>query len=287
MLAGAWMLVLMPLMDLLLKFESTANLRVPTVFDFRGDLTLGTTFLSTFFVYQSLVFCMGMVLLFSRERGRRDGRLDWTRRWGVLCSYIVLLLCAVNILLITALVTAGIGAIFLSIPLRYQPGVTQLFVDASFAYLRYGPYPRDICGAVLVGFSSSAVLLACMQFFNALRSSGPRWLSAILLLPLAMFSLMNLVLAGRSCCFSPSSGPGGFPSEIAGEVYSLGLYFRPGTLVSYMFDEQPMFVFIAPTTLGSFIVEATKWSVVLAVAVWLTISQIAAWRNTRRKQQAI
>src|SRR5687768_7166083 len=131
-LAGAWVLVLLPLMDVLTASGWASSAPVPTVFDFRGTVrTLDDTLLCGTGVYQPLVFCIGVVLLFSKERGRRGGKLDWTRRWGVVCSYVVLLLCAVPVLFIGALVLAGIAALFQSMPAKYQPGVTQLFVDVS------------------------------------------------------------------------------------------------------------------------------------------------------------
>src|SRR5687767_2120990 len=109
MLAGAWILVLLPLMNALSAFGWASSVPVPPVFDFRGPLTLDNTFLYHMLLYESLVFCIGVVLLFSKERGRRRSKLDWTRRWGVICSYVVLLLSAVQVLLIAALVLAGIA----------------------------------------------------------------------------------------------------------------------------------------------------------------------------------
>lgn len=275
-LAGAWILVLLPLMDLLQAFECTSSLPIPTVFDLRGDLTLHATFLANMGVYESLVFCMGIVLLFAKERGRRSNRLDWTRRWGVLCTYVVLLLCTVGVLSITALVVAGIGAHFLNMPLRYQPGVTQSFINVSAAYLRYGPYPKEIASAVLVGFSSTAILLACLPLFNALRSSGPKWLAGVLLAPLGVFSVINIAQAIR-LCLGPLYQPSGFPTEMSLKVYSLGVYFRPGVLVR-MFFEDTNSSFVEETTLDATI-EATKWCIILAVAIWLTISQLMARRQ--------
>ena len=107
--------------------------------------TLDDSFVASLYVYPSLTFCIGVVLLFSKERGRRRGRLDWTRRWGVVCSYAVLLLSAApEVLFVAALVLGGIAALFLCMPLEQQPAVTQSFINVSSAYLRYGPYPYDL-----------------------------------------------------------------------------------------------------------------------------------------------
>ncbi len=70
-LAGAWILLLMPLMDALETFGRDWSVHVPNVFGFRGSLRLDETLLSSFGVYAPLVFCIGVVLLFSKERGRR------------------------------------------------------------------------------------------------------------------------------------------------------------------------------------------------------------------------
>src|SRR5688572_2302698 len=129
MLAGAWVLVLLPLMDALKAFEWAPFVPVPNLFGSHGTVsTLDDTFVTNLYVYPPLAFCIGTVLLFSKERGRRRGRLDWTRRWGVLCCYVVLLLSAVPVLAISALVLVGISAIFLSMPPKYQPESTQWFV---------------------------------------------------------------------------------------------------------------------------------------------------------------
>jgi hypothetical protein len=269
MVAGAWVLVLLPLMDVLKAFGWAWSITVPTVFDFRGALTLDETFLSDFGVYKTLLFCIGIVLLFSKERGRRAARLDWTRRWGVLCSYVVLLLSAAHILFIVALVLAGISAQFLSMPAQDQPGVTPLFVNMSWVYLRYGPYPGDLSYPVRVAFSSAAILLACVPLFDALRSSGPKRLAAVLLAPLASLSLLHLAQAGRYCLESARGGD---------FSYSYGVYFAPDLLAGPL-ARVALGLNVAGSELGFFILEAVKWCIVLGIAVWLSIAQLAAWRR--------
>lgn len=131
--AGAWILVFLPLKDTLNAFEWSALIPAPAIFDFRGAVkTLDETLLVGWLgVYHSLAFTIGAVLLFAKERGRRRSRLDWTRRWGVLCTYVVLLLSAAQILFIVALILAGVSALLMSIPLKYQPGMTQLLLGIS------------------------------------------------------------------------------------------------------------------------------------------------------------
>lgn len=278
MLAGAWVLALLPLMDALQAFGWASKVPVPTVFDFRGTVrTIDETFAC--FVYQPIVFCIGVVLLFSKERGRRPNRLDWTRRWGILCGYVVLLLCAVQIAFIVALVLVGIGAIFQSMPLKNQPGVTRMFVELSSGYLRYGAYPRDISVVVLVSFSSIAILLACIPLFDALRSSGSKRLAAILISPLALFALLHLVQAARFSLFS----------TVNPTLFLLGIYFRPQVLGSLLASSDPNNSFLTAArwtvpnaTFGDFVVEAAKWCIMLAIALWLNTAQLAAWRTRNR-----
>ena len=52
---------------------------VPTVFDYRGTVrTLDQTLLGSWWVYQPLVFCIGVVLLFSK--GGDGAAANWTGR---------------------------------------------------------------------------------------------------------------------------------------------------------------------------------------------------------------
>jgi hypothetical protein len=257
-----------------MAFGWASAVHVPTVFDRWSTAdTLGQTLVSWGIVYQSLVFCIGVVLLFSKERGRRRGKLDWTRRWGVICSYVVFLLHAAGVLFIAALVLTGIAAVFQSIPLKYQPHVTPLFVEMGTGYLRFGAQPGNISSVVAVAFSSIAILLASVPLFDALRSTGPKRLAAVILAPLALFSLMHLAQAGAYCL--------GF-SGIS-DISCHEAYFWPQPLVQYIgglptgWGWPPRSV-----SLGEIAVEAAKWLIILAIAIRLTIAQLAAWRKAKK-----
>ena len=127
---------------------------VPDVFSSWGSVrTLDETFLFQTRVYQRLLFCVGVVLMFSKERGAEAWSFGLDTPLGASSALtFVSLLSAAPTLLISALVLTGIAALFQSIPLKYQPRATQFCVDLGAGYLRYGPYPKEICGIALVGF---------------------------------------------------------------------------------------------------------------------------------------
>jgi hypothetical protein len=272
MLAGVWVLVLVPLMDVLVMSGWASSIPVPNIFGYGAIRTLDETLVSGLGVYKPIVFCIGVVLLFSKERGRRRGWLDWTRRWGVICSYIVALLSAASFLILPALVMAGIAAMFLCMPRDYQPRVTQLFVEVSYVCLRYGPYPKEIAEAVHTAFSSITILLACAALFDALRSSGPKPVARILLIPLGFVALMHIGQAAWFCLR--------LPGVTSNDVYLLETYFRPDLLVRYIAGVPVGWG--VPVSGKEFAVEVLKWCSVLAIAVWLSIAQFAASRQRKK-----
>jgi hypothetical protein len=277
-LAGVWLLVLLPLMDLLRALKWDSKLSLPALFEVGGNThTLEDALLSYLRVYQMIIFCMGVVLLFSKERNRRRASLDWSRRWGVLCSYVISLLCATQVLFITALVLLGISALCLSMPPRFQPGVTQSFIHISTAYLSYGPYPKDVSYLVNLAFSSIVILLACIPLYNALRSTGPKRLAALLLSPLAIFSLMHLAQAALYYF--------GFSNLKENEIYWLEIYFQPPILISYIAG-RPTEWGLPDMNLGVVIQEAAKWCIVFSIAIWLSIAQFLAWRQSKNPKAA-
>ena len=276
-LAGAWALVLLPLVDALRLSEWAVGLPVPALLDLPGSVrTLGDTLAFWPDVYQTLIFSAGVALLFSVERGRRRSRSDRARPWGVVCGYAVLLLSAANVLMIAALVLVGISALFLSMPAKHQPDVTPWLVDVSAAYLRYGPYPGNSSAVALVCFSSSVILLACVRLFDALRSSGPWWLAAALLAPLALASLTYLADA-VSHCF-------GLYVVTSTGVFNYYLYFRPGLFVEHAADLPTGLRNVPRPEPLAFLAEAVKWCAVLGIAVWLTVAQLSARRRLRRQR---
>lgn len=256
MIAGAWVLVLVPLMAVLDASGWASSIVMPNPFGFKGGLTLQQTYAARS-TYAYLTFCVGVVLLFSRERNRRPASLDWTRRWGVTASYGVFLLGIPHFAFITALVVIGIGAVFQSMPLRHQPAMTGLLVNLGAGYIYYGPHPGLLVTLSLPVFSSAVVLLACVPLYNALRSSGPKVPAALLLAPLFIASLVQMTKIIQ---------------------YGLGLVTlnTRETLYPFFFDAD---VLVSPDLSSRFIAEVVKWSACLGVAVWLSVAQILAWRR--------
>jgi hypothetical protein len=277
-LLGVWLLLLLvPLMDVMQSFGWDSRVSIPNLLGFPATVrTLDETLLweRAVRIYQPIVFCIGIVMLFARERGRRPLKLDWTRRWGVLCSYVVALLSIAQVFFLVALVMAGIAALFHSMPGGNQPGVTRLFVVLSTTYLHYGPQPMDRAGVVLVAFSSITMLLACVQLFDALRRSGPRRYAVTLLAPLALFALVHLWRAGRSYL---SLGGRNFPTANPG-ILQYQWYFWPPDLVSAAID-LPRATLLPPNFGIGDLMEVAKWWALLAIAVWLTAAQVAAHRG--------
>ena len=108
-------------------------------------------------------------------------------------------------------------------PLKNQPGVTDLFARLSTGYLRYGPAPGIYTGVVSAAFASAAVLLACVPLYDALRSCGPKRLAAILVAPLGLFAMVHLGQVARACM--------GDASVSLGDASRHELYFWPKLLV--------------------------------------------------------
>lgn len=272
LVAGLWILVLLPLVDASFTLNWAAHVPARAAFDSVGAVrTLDETLASYPSLYQPLLFCMGVVLLFAKERGRHWNRLDWTRRWGVLCSYVVLLLSALEVLLMCALVLVGITALLLTLPLEHQHPWERFFVTLSWGYLRYGPYPKPAAHLVLYVFSSVAILLACVRLFEALCSITSKRLAAIIPAPLALFALWNLWQVGRFLLDPSVTAP---PDE-----YSCCIYFRPAMLIAAIDDSRTPNPWEPAATPVAVAVEATKWGIVLGIAVWLSIGQVMAWRR--------
>lgn len=271
-LAGTWVLTFLPLLSVIGAVGWLSSIRVPALFGSPGGLhTLGDSLVTWFDVYQSLAFCVGMVCLFANERGTLRTCLDWTRRWGVLFSYLTFFLFAVQFLHILSLVCAAIAALFLSIPLRYQPEMTDMLVLCSTAYLRYGPFPSNIVTEVQVAVSSITVLLACIPLFEAIRSSSPKWLAVILVVPLGFFSLIHLVQVAR---FRLVLSPAGLS-----DMYAYTTYFRPAALLYEPIDLWTVGLSVSPVFPRIFEIELVKWCTIFAIAIWLSIAQFAARRH--------
>jgi hypothetical protein len=178
----------------------------------------------------------------------------------------------VQSLYLAALALTGIAALFLSMPPQYQPPSTDLLINASTAFLRYGPYPKPASELIVTAFSSTAILLACVPLFDALRSSGRRNMAAVVLSPLAVFASMHIARTAQY--FLGASG------VTVMDVYSHQLFFCPLLLI-----QSSPFLPTAMSLSGSqqtrIVMEVIKWFDVLLIAIWLSAAQFAAWRKPK------
>jgi hypothetical protein len=270
MLAGVWVLVLVPLMGALRYLGWDSSIPVPTFFAIQGAQSLADSYITL--SYACFTFCIGVVLLFAKERNRQPSRLDWTRRWGVITSYLVLLLGIPPFAFITALVAAGIAALFVSMRFVDQPRVTGLLIHLSTDYIYYCPHPGSLLYLSLVLCSSAAILLACVPLYNALRSSGPKACAILLLAPLVLGALVQIAYVSNYL-LKPTSSSSNFGY----------FYFAPEVLMSRFSygGRYPSLWLSASFTTLEFTIESAKWFAILAIAIWLTIAQIAAKRPRR------
>lgn len=182
-------------------------------------------------------------------------------------SYGVFLLGIPHFALITAFVVIGVAAVFLSMPLSHQPAVTARLISLGSGYVYYGPHPSELSEVSLCAFSSVVVMLACVPLYDALRSSGPKALAALILAPLFLASLMHLTDIGRYSA--------GLVSADAVQTY-YPFYFEPR-----LFMNAPDPFFFKPSFFRV-IVEVVKWSACLTIAVWLSVATVMAWRQRGR-----
>jgi hypothetical protein len=273
MLAGVWVLMMLPVMNLLKTAGWAGEITMPSILNWRGRLTLDRTFFSESIFFEPVLFCIGIVLLFSKEGGRRASRLDWTRRWGVICSYVVFLLDVAEILFFTAMNVSGWAGYFIYVLPTFHPKITQFMNEASRVYFRFGPVPSNRCFYVIIVFSSATVMLACIPLWNALRSSGPRWAAGSLVAPLTLFAVFYLVQAAGHISHPQVTG------------CPIAIYFRPHVLVGYLASD--FLTTLLGTGPGEFAVEIIKWLDILTIAIWLTVAQFAAWRGGKKVNRAL
>lgn len=270
MVAGAWVMVLVPLVDVLQRSGLAARLRVPAMFEYGSNARpLEHSFVTM--VYTYLAFCIGVVLFFSKERYRRRNPLDWTRRWGVIVSYAVFLLGVPLHALVSALVMVGIAASFMSLPFENQPAVTGLVKEVGAGYLLYGPHDSEAVYATVTAFSACAILLACVPIYDALRCSASRVWALVLLAPLAVISVWQIAGAVHWYLNYPLATDAELPA----------FFFEPGSLLPGLAELKSGFSW---QRLLSFMTEAVKWLIFLGVAIWLSVAQAGAWRKSPARE---
>ena len=277
MLAGVWLLVMVPLADVVNVFGWADKVLMPNLYGgFLAGQTLRDTMIFWSFLYQAVVMCMGLALIFSPERGRRHDWLDWLKPWGVFGCYIVLLLAAVDVLFVTALVTAGIAALFMSIAANYQPAATPWFVEIGYAYLRFGPSPGNAAFVALSVSSTLTILLACVPLYDALRATVDKknwWAARIAAWPLAVVAAVYLMrLAGYILGIAGAMDLG----ELITVYYTGSSQVAKG-LATFLNGGGFLSLFTLSLT------ELTKWGTTLGIALWLLAAQFLVRRSRLAK----
>ena len=226
---------------------------------------LGDTLLFTWIICEPIIFCIGVVLLFAKERHRQPHPLDWTRRWGILGSSIVALLSAVNILFLPALIAVAISAVFTGIALNFQPQIIGPLTALSTTHLKYGPHPTTT--AALVAFSPLLTLLACVPLFTAMRSCATPRIAIALLSPLALSALLQLGEVSRY--------PAGWTGVSA--IAPFESFFSPRFALASLTGNLSR---TSPTTAALIIpLESLKYLSLLAITLHLTHAQLLPRRH--------
>ena len=254
-LLGTWILAAIPLHAFVLTGVAR-EVVVPTPGDHAvGSLALGETFATMVFTF--LVFCIGVVLLFSKERFRRREPMDWTRRCGVFGSYLVLGLGTFAHLPVTSLVMIGIAALFHTLPIDQQPAITPFLAEAGWFAGRYLIGNVDAIWHATIAVSAATMLLACVALWRALSASGPRWLAAVLLSPYVVAAVVHLQAASV-----PLVGVDYWLDD-----YTPTFFFEPFLLYDEFGGINPYWGWL----------EWAKCVAMLLIALWLTIAQVRAW----------
>ena len=272
MVAGVWVLLALAFMPLL-PADRIPVPQFPGMPDRTGTLADSLAF-SRFFrpLYEPGLFLIGAALLFARERGRRAGRLDWTRRWGLFAVTATFLYgWAVNLLTV-GLVMVGIAALFHSLPLENQPPITRLFALVGAGLIDHGPHGAEAAWATLLVLPSIVVLLACVPLYEALNSTdGRRWMIALVLLPLTATAAVRVVAVGWEWLTDIDQflGP------------PVGIYFFNSAAVAAIVGHVGLDADagIDRTSIGWTLAEGVKLLVLGTIAVWLTTDQVLAWRH--------
>jgi hypothetical protein len=171
-LLGLWVVLCVPLVDLLKHTGAMAYIPAINLFGHRSgldsmdDMLLGNMLEAESFI----VFAIGLALLFSHEAGRQLYFFEWTRRMGIFGSCIHLVGALGCAALLPFLAGAGVVKTLLSMPLDLQPGMFEglIFILTTFPwYLAYDSKWVLIHAAT----SYALVCLAAIWLFHAIRSA--------------------------------------------------------------------------------------------------------------------
>ena len=274
MVAGAWLLALIPAMDVLEQIGWSERIMLPALFE-GGLRPLSETFFSTFWTLPYLLYCTGFALLLTPESERRRGRFDWTRRWGMIGLSLVVMLGFLELMIVPALVGLGVTALFFTLPLSHQPEMAELLGTVSIELLCLPLQGgTDQSFAALLAISGLVVIFACVRLFDALRSIGPWWLAAALLSLLVIPMTLQVVAAALFFVEHPR----------AEDLPIAPFFVEPWNLVFEIVTLYYDAMSPSAVTLHG-MVEMVKWFGIVTFATCLTVAQIHA-RWTRGSKGA-
>lgn len=281
-LAGLWVLLLVPLPVILLQAMPPYDRSAPYGFwDAFRDYYI-ESYVSM--VYSTLAFCVGTVLLFARERGCRPRWLDTLRRWATLGPYLVLLAGLGAVAGVTLLVLTGIDAQI------NPPG------DAAFRQFARGAGQKwsEWSFRAMQPLAAAVVVLAGVVLLDALHRAGAILLGRAMVIVGVLTITPGLVVwacyvaglpwANEVVFWEPFFQPHTLGDALIGWLYWAGRaynYVHPYdgfiTTASPLREPSNLTAWAIHVTAGP--LELAKWTLVLLVAARLTGAQVRAWRR--------
>ncbi len=283
LIAGLWVLAFLPVPGLLHMATPAYDPFAPYGFwdayrDYYVDSLLSMT-------APTLLFCVGAVLLFSRERGCRPRRLDAVRRHGALLPWLVLATWIAGSAGIGLLVWAGIDQML------NPPGDAEFIGFARYYTLTWGERFYVAWQALAL----ATVVLAGLILWDALKRSGAAGLArVVVVVGLAVVGIRAIitlfyVLGARWAEDASRGEPFLDPYMLARDLVDLLVRMtRGGSYVNGYNSYVPLEPFPPISDVGFWSVyllrwplEAVTWLLIVLIAVRLTAVQARAWVRRR------
>ncbi|MEM7807530.1 MAG: hypothetical protein AAF561_05415 [Planctomycetota bacterium] len=278
MLAGCWVLVLLPLVDLLNDSGLAAKIATPAFFEY-GFHTRPLSESLFYFNNTPFFVAIGLAFLFYRENGRKWLPLDWTRRTGVLCVLVFAYVAFGDWVAIPALVGLSVTSTFQSLPLDLQPPITPFLGDSGYYVTKLFVWDYNIGIAVVIVLAGLTMLLAAHRLSIALRAAASsRLVAALILSPIALSAVLNIAMAWP--VWKDVHSPFGTTAyEIVKKVPWSPMGFSPDLISEAVLSLRTPSLLLSP---GMFtLMELLKWGSLLVITTWLTTAQIRSYLDPK------